>query len=83
MARFEEIQTRGEKYNQWQEKLEISSTPFTQIDELYEVTYYRHLLWKARVEWKKLADTYKTSLFKEINEKEIKEKCTVYDKYCN
>jgi protein subunit release factor A len=83
VSRFQEIQNRGAKFNIWQEKLEIQSTPFNQIEELQEIVEKRHLLWKSRIEWKKLTDGYKKSLFKQINEKEIKDKCTIYDKYCN
>lgn len=83
MKRFGEYTKRAEKYNTWQEKLEIPSTGFTCIEELNDIVYYRHLLWKSKIEWTKLTDKYKKSLFKEINEKEIKEQCTIYDKYCN
>ena len=83
MSRFGEFAKRAEKYNTWQEKLEIPLTVFSCIEELNDIVYYRHLLWKSKIEWTKLTDKYKKSLFKEINEKEIKEQCTVYDKYCN
>jgi hypothetical protein len=30
------------------------------MDELYDLVFYRKLLWKSRIEWKQLTDDYKT-----------------------
>ena len=68
---FQEQHSRGEKYNAWQAKLEIPLTVFTCIEELNEIVNIRHLLWSSNIDWKKLANQYKISLFKEIKEKEI------------
>lgn len=62
--------------------MEIPLTVFTQIEELYELVHYRRLLWKSKIEWKKLTDGYKQQLFKDINDKEIAANCDTYAKYC-
>ena len=78
--KYVELQTRSEKYNIWQEKLETSQTQFQNVQDLYDQLYYRRLLWRSKDEWQKLKAGYENTPFGEINDKEISKQCDKYGK---
>lgn len=81
-AIFKELENRSQKYNHYQEVLEINPTVFEELDSLRDDLNLRCIMWRSLKEWEELQDIWIKTQFGNVQAKEIAGKADYYAKIC-
>ena len=77
-ARYVDIESRAEKYNDSQDALDLAYTTFEKVDDARIMIELRRSLWEALHEWSELVTTWVSTPFVSIDTKLITGKADYY-----
>lgn len=80
---FKELESTANKYNNYQEVLQMQATQFNNLEALREQLQLRCLMWRSLNEWEERTDGWVKEKFGSINAKDIQAKADQFSKICN